>query len=253
MLLADEVTFLRDYLALEQLRSASACAWTGRSTTPCWPTSCRRSRCSPWLRTPCSTAWRRARWRLRHHPRRTRSRLGRAWPQRGRRRPGLRRPPASMHLMPTAAKALACGPSQALLARLRRPRPSEHPHRPRRRLSASTSGFHKHDFSAHCRRRTSGPGRPGCLGGRHAGLRLVARCSDGDEALAQIRAHRPALVLTDIQMPGMTGLMCCAPCRTSPSWPAPASSSPPRSMSTRSRPSSCTRWTTCSALCARAL
>lgn len=38
------------------------------------------------------------------------------------------------------------------------------------------------------------------------GLRLVARCSDGDEALAQIRAHRPALVLTDIQMPGMTGL-----------------------------------------------
>jgi two-component system, LytTR family, response regulator len=38
------------------------------------------------------------------------------------------------------------------------------------------------------------------------GLQLVAVCSDGDEALAQIRALRPALVLTDIQMPGLTGL-----------------------------------------------
>ncbi|MFG6459271.1 LytR/AlgR family response regulator transcription factor [Roseateles sp. BYS96W] len=38
------------------------------------------------------------------------------------------------------------------------------------------------------------------------GLRLVAVCSDGDEALAQVRALRPALVLTDIQMPGLTGL-----------------------------------------------
>lgn len=38
------------------------------------------------------------------------------------------------------------------------------------------------------------------------GLRLVARCSDGDEALAQIRELKPALVLSDIQMPGMTGL-----------------------------------------------
>ncbi|MCE4555488.1 LytR/AlgR family response regulator transcription factor [Roseateles cellulosilyticus] len=38
------------------------------------------------------------------------------------------------------------------------------------------------------------------------GLQLVAVCQDGDEALAQIRALRPALVLTDIQMPGMTGL-----------------------------------------------
>jgi len=38
------------------------------------------------------------------------------------------------------------------------------------------------------------------------GLRLVAVCSDGDDALAQIRALKPALVLTDIQMPGLTGL-----------------------------------------------
>jgi len=38
------------------------------------------------------------------------------------------------------------------------------------------------------------------------GLQLVAVCGDGEEALAQIRALRPALVLTDIQMPGLTGL-----------------------------------------------
>lgn len=38
------------------------------------------------------------------------------------------------------------------------------------------------------------------------GLQLVAVCTDGDEALAQIRALKPALVLTDIQMPGLTGL-----------------------------------------------
>lgn len=38
------------------------------------------------------------------------------------------------------------------------------------------------------------------------GLQLVAVCADGDEALAQIRALKPTLVLTDIQMPGLTGL-----------------------------------------------
>lgn len=38
------------------------------------------------------------------------------------------------------------------------------------------------------------------------GLQLVAVCLDGDEALALARALRPALVLTDIQMPGLTGL-----------------------------------------------
>ena len=38
------------------------------------------------------------------------------------------------------------------------------------------------------------------------GLQLVAVCEDGEDALAQIRALKPALVLTDIQMPGLTGL-----------------------------------------------
>lgn len=38
------------------------------------------------------------------------------------------------------------------------------------------------------------------------GLQLVAVCEDGEDALEKIRALRPALVLTDIQMPGLTGL-----------------------------------------------
>ncbi|MCY4744769.1 LytTR family DNA-binding domain-containing protein [Pelomonas sp. UHG3] len=38
------------------------------------------------------------------------------------------------------------------------------------------------------------------------GLQLVAVCEDGEEALEKIRALRPALVLTDIQMPGLNGL-----------------------------------------------
>jgi two-component system LytT family response regulator len=38
------------------------------------------------------------------------------------------------------------------------------------------------------------------------GLQLVAVCEDGEEALEKIRALRPALVLTDIQMPGLSGL-----------------------------------------------
>jgi two-component system, LytTR family, response regulator len=38
------------------------------------------------------------------------------------------------------------------------------------------------------------------------GLQLVAVCEDGEEALEKIRALKPALVLTDIQMPGLTGL-----------------------------------------------
>jgi two-component system LytT family response regulator len=37
-------------------------------------------------------------------------------------------------------------------------------------------------------------------------LELVACCADGAAALAAIREHRPALVLMDIQMPGLTGL-----------------------------------------------
>ena len=38
------------------------------------------------------------------------------------------------------------------------------------------------------------------------GLSLVAVCEDGEDALAEIRRLKPALVLTDIQMPGLTGL-----------------------------------------------
>jgi two-component system, LytTR family, response regulator len=37
-------------------------------------------------------------------------------------------------------------------------------------------------------------------------LELVASCADGASALEAIREHRPALVLMDIQMPGLTGL-----------------------------------------------
>jgi DNA-binding response OmpR family regulator len=36
---------------------------------------------------------------------------------------------------------------------------------------------------------------------------LLAR--DGDEALAMIREHRPALVLLDVMMPGKTGFEVC--------------------------------------------
>jgi two-component system LytT family response regulator len=37
-------------------------------------------------------------------------------------------------------------------------------------------------------------------------LELVGRCADGDSALQEIRRLKPALVLLDIQMPGLTGL-----------------------------------------------
>jgi len=37
-------------------------------------------------------------------------------------------------------------------------------------------------------------------------LELVAECADGVSALEAIRAHAPALVLLDIQMPGLSGL-----------------------------------------------
>jgi two-component system, LytTR family, response regulator len=37
-------------------------------------------------------------------------------------------------------------------------------------------------------------------------LQLVASCADGASALAAVHEHQPALLLMDIQMPGLTGL-----------------------------------------------
>jgi two-component system, NarL family, response regulator LiaR len=39
-----------------------------------------------------------------------------------------------------------------------------------------------------------------------ADLRIVAEESDGERALAAIRAHRPDVAVLDIQMPGLTGI-----------------------------------------------
>ena len=41
-------------------------------------------------------------------------------------------------------------------------------------------------------------------------ITVVARGRDGREALAQVREHRPDVLLTDIEMPGMTGLEVAA-------------------------------------------
>jgi len=38
------------------------------------------------------------------------------------------------------------------------------------------------------------------------GIEVVAEAADGGEAVAQVAHHRPAIVLMDIQMPGMDGL-----------------------------------------------
>jgi two-component system response regulator DesR len=37
-------------------------------------------------------------------------------------------------------------------------------------------------------------------------VEVVATASDGDQALAAVLAHRPDVLLTDIEMPGRTGL-----------------------------------------------
>src|SRR5947209_19510151 len=37
-------------------------------------------------------------------------------------------------------------------------------------------------------------------------ISVVATASDGTEALAAVREHRPDVLLTDIEMPGLTGL-----------------------------------------------
>ena len=53
-------------------------------------------------------------------------------------------------------------------------------------------------------------------------LELAAVCGDGTAALAAIRAERPALVLMDIQMPGMTGLQVLRALAAERQQPLPA-------------------------------
>jgi CheY-like chemotaxis protein len=45
----------------------------------------------------------------------------------------------------------------------------------------------------------------------------VLEASDGDEAWAMIKEHRPSVVLLDVQMPGRTGLEVLAMIRSEPS------------------------------------
>jgi two-component system response regulator DesR len=42
--------------------------------------------------------------------------------------------------------------------------------------------------------------------GLESDLEVVAACADGDSALAEVRQHVPDLLVTDIEMPGRTGL-----------------------------------------------
>lgn len=53
-------------------------------------------------------------------------------------------------------------------------------------------------------------------------LELVAVCGDGAGALAAIREHQPALVLMDIQMPGLTGLQVLRALAADKRQPLPA-------------------------------
>lgn len=53
-------------------------------------------------------------------------------------------------------------------------------------------------------------------------LELVAVCGDGAGALAAIREHQPALVLMDIQMPGLTGLQVLRALAADQRLPLPA-------------------------------
>jgi CheY-like chemotaxis protein len=48
----------------------------------------------------------------------------------------------------------------------------------------------------------------------------VLEASDGDEAWAMIKEHRPSVVLLDVQMPGRTGLEVLAMIRSEPSLAA---------------------------------
>lgn len=54
----------------------------------------------------------------------------------------------------------------------------------------------------------------------HPQLELVGVCGDGDSALAAVRERRPALLLLDIQMPGLTGLQVLRALAGEPALPA---------------------------------
>ncbi len=49
------------------------------------------------------------------------------------------------------------------------------------------------------------------------GMKIVAQASDGHEALARFREHRPDVTLMDLQMPGMDGIAAAAAIRAE--WP----------------------------------
>jgi DNA-binding NarL/FixJ family response regulator len=49
------------------------------------------------------------------------------------------------------------------------------------------------------------------------GMKIVAQASNGDEALARFREHRPDVTLMDLQMPGMDGIAAAAAIRAE--WP----------------------------------
>jgi two-component system response regulator DesR len=50
-------------------------------------------------------------------------------------------------------------------------------------------------------------------------ISVVATASDGTEALAAVREHRPDVLLTDIEMPGLTGLELAAQLAGEPGAP----------------------------------
>src|SRR5690348_9970387 len=49
--------------------------------------------------------------------------------------------------------------------------------------------------------------------GLQPGIEVVATATDGDAALAAVREHDPDVLLTDIEMPGRTGLDLAADLR----------------------------------------
>src|SRR4051812_23694519 len=49
-------------------------------------------------------------------------------------------------------------------------------------------------------------------------IRTIHEAGDGQEALEILKTHRPALVLTDINMPRMDGLQLLAAIKTSEEW-----------------------------------